>query len=355
MESPKTPSAPPTLRIVFWETTSACNLHCVHCRADAGPQPRPHEMGTQEAIEFIDDLASFAKPILILSGGEPLVRPDIFDLARHAVGLGLRTCLASNGTLLTPDVAQRIADAGIARVSISLDGARAETHDAFRGIAGAYEAALQGIHNLKTHAVPFQVNTTVARHNLAELDDLLHLTQQLGAAALHIFLLVPVGCGLEIADEQMISPDDYERVLNWVYDMSQTSAVQLKATCAPHYFRIVRQRGGHTPKPQPHGMGAVTKGCLAGQTVCFVSSTGEVFPCGYLPASAGNVRDTSLRAIWESAETFRLLRDSNALKGKCGACEYKRICGGCRARAFAATGDFLQAEPHCIYQPSSKR
>ena len=317
-------------------------------------------MGTQEATELIDDLASFAKPILILSGGEPLVRPDIFDLARHAVGLGLRTCLASNGTLLTPDVAQRIADAGIARVSISLDGARAETHDAFRGIAGAYEAALQGIHNLKTHGVPFQVNTTVAKHNLAELEGLLHMTEQLGAAALHLFLLVPVGCGVEIADEQMISPDDYERVLSWVYEMSQTAAVQLKATCAPHYFRIVRQRGGQMPaghphKGTPHGMAAMTKGCLAGQTVCFVSSTGEVFPCGYLPVSAGNVRDESLRTIWESAETFRLLRDPNALKGKCGACEYKRICGGCRARAFAATGDFLEAEPYCVHQPNSRR
>ena len=361
------PSAPP-LRIVFWETTSACNLHCVHCRADAQPKPLPDEMDTREGMELLDEIAGFAKPIVILSGGEPLVRDDIFGLARHSVGLGLRTCLASNGTLITGDVARQIADAGIARVSISLDGAEAATHDEFRGISGAHASALAGIDCLKACGVPFQINTTVARHNLTELDALFGLARELDAAALHLFLLVPVGCGLEIADAQMISPDEYERVLNWAYDQSQAGPMQLKVTCAPHYFRVVRQRGGSL-RPHVHahgkghaaggpptgkgaaGMAAMTKGCLAGQAVCFVSSRGEVYPCGYLPVSAGNVRTTPLRTIWSDAAPFHLLRDPHALKGKCGPCEYNRICGGCRARAFAAMGDFLEAEPYCTYQP----
>ena len=346
-----------TLRIVFWETTSACNLHCVHCRAEAQPEPLPDEMSTQEGTSFLGDLASFAKPIMILSGGEPLARPDIFELTRHSVELGMRTCLASNGTVITRDVAQQIADARIARVSISLDGAGAETHDTFRGIPGAYAAAMEGIRNLEAHEVPFQINTTVAQHNMGELDELVAVTEQLGAAALHLFLLVPVGCGVQIAEEQMISPEDYERVLNWAYDVSQASVMQVKVTCAPHYFRVVRQRGGsikghgHPGRGGAPGMSAMTKGCLAGQAVCFVSSRGEVYPCGYLPVSAGNVRSTSLREIWENAEPFKLLRDPSQLKGKCGPCEYNRICGGCRARAFGAVGDFLEEEPYCTYHP----
>ena len=347
----------PPLRILFWETTSACNLHCVHCRAEAQAEPLPDEMSTEVGMAFLDDLAGFAQPIMILSGGEPLARSDILGLARHSVGLGLRTCLASNGTLITRDVAQQIAEVGIARVSISLDGADAETHDTFRGIPGAYDAAMAGIRNLKACEIPFQINTTVAQHNMAELDELVTVAEQLGAAALHLFLLVPVGCGVQIVEEQMISPEDYERVLNWAYDVSQSSAMQVKVTCAPHYFRVVRQRGGsikghgHPGRGGAHGMSAMTKGCLAGQAVCFVSSRGEVYPCGYLPVSAGNVRKTSLREIWGNAEPFKLLRDPSQLKGKCGPCEYNRICGGCRARAFGAMGDFLEAEPYCTYQP----
>jgi radical SAM protein with 4Fe4S-binding SPASM domain len=189
------------------------------------------------------------------------------------------------------------------------------------------------------------------------LDALLALAQRLAAAALHLFLLVPVGCGAQIADEQMLSAEEYERVLNWAYERSEAGPVQLKVTCAPHYFRVVRQRGGAAAARlqgkagPPHGMAAATKGCLGGQTVCFVSSQGEVYPCGYLPVSAGNVRLQSLRAIWESAEPFLRLRDASLLKGKCGRCEYNRVCGGCRARAYAATGDFLEAEPYCTYEP----
>jgi len=363
LESPPSKLAP-ALRILFWETTSACNLHCIHCRAEAQPEPLPHEMDTAEGLALLDDVASLASPIVILSGGEPLCRHDIFTLARHGSDLGLRMCLASNGTLIDSGVARRIVDAGIARVSISLDGARAETHNAFRGIPGAYAAAVEGIGHLVDVGMPFQINTTVARHNVGELESLVGLVQELGAVALHLFLLVPVGCGVQISDEQMISPEDYERVLNWAYDVSQAGPMHVKVTCAPHYFRVVRQRGGQLGQGHPgpaavhgaskRGMAAMTKGCLAGQSVCFVSSQGEVYPCGYLPVSAGNVRRRSLRLIWEEAEPFRRLRDESQLKGKCGCCEFKRICGGCRARAFAATGDYLEAEPYCTYQPRGR-
>ncbi len=346
---------PPPLRIVFWETTSACNLNCAHCRADARPQARPDELDAAEGLALIDEIAAFANPILILSGGEPLVRPDIFDLARRGAERGLRTCLASNGTLITGDIARRLADAEVARVSISLDSAEPGFHDAFRGIPGAFDAARRGIESLRAAGVPFQINTTVTRGNAGELDGLAGLARRLGAAALHLFLLVPVGCGAEIAEDQMLPAAEYERVLHWAYDRSQAGPLPLKVTCAPHYFRVVLQRGGSLPAGHPRGgapgLSAMTKGCLAGQAVCFVSSSGEVFPCGYLPAFAGDVRRRRLRDIWADAEPFRLLRDPDALKGKCGRCEYKLVCGGCRARAYAATGDYLSAEPYCTHQP----
>ncbi len=345
---------------MFWETTSACNLRCIHCRATASPEPAAGEITSEEGLAFIDALAEFASPILILSGGEPLVRPDIFELAKHATDAGLRTALATNGTLLTRDLARQVKQAGIRRVSVSLDGPTPEIHDAFRGIHGAFDAALTGLRHLRDAGVPFQINMTVAQHNMGCLDAVLATAKELGAIAVHLFLLVPVGCGLEIAEEQMITPDEYERVLHWACDRMQDDSIELKVTCAPHYFRVMRQRGA-LPKPKPsaphgghpHGMTATTKGCLGGQTVCFVSSTGDVFPCGYLPVSAGNIRQTPIRHIWEQAEPFKCLRDPGQLKGKCGQCEYRRICGGCRARAYAASGDFLEAEPYCVYTPKA--
>ena len=386
-------------RLIFWEVTKGCNLRCIHCRATATELMSPRDLPTSKALDIISQIADFGNPILVLSGGEPLYRQDIFQLAEYATSRGLRVALATNGTLVTKDVAEKIKNSGIKRVSISLDGADATTHDTFRGIPGAFDAAIYGMRNLQQLGVSVQINTTIARHNAHQLPDVLTLARHLGADALHTFLLVPVGCGVDIAAEQMVAPDEYERMLNWFYDQSLTGDIELKATCAPHYFRVLRQRRaadrmagreaapvvashpheigptdmtmpgstgislkpnggppvGHTGHPggHPGDMNAMTKGCLAGTGVCFISHEGEVFPCGYLPAIAGDLRKQSFAEIWNDSEVFGQLRDDDNLKGKCGCCEFRHVCMGCRARAFAATGDFLAEEPFCVYEPGT--
>ena len=386
-------------RLIFWEVTKGCNLRCIHCRATATELMSPRDLPTSKALNIISQIADFGNPILVLSGGEPLYRQDIFQLAEYATSRGLRAALATNGTLVTKDIAEKIKNSGIKRVSISLDGSDATTHDTFRGIPGAFDAAVYGMRNLQELGVSVQINTTIARHNAHQLPDVLTLARRLGADALHTFLLVPVGCGVDIAAEQMVAPDEYERMLNWFYDQSLTGDIELKATCAPHYFRVQRQRRaadrmagretapavashpheigptdmtmpgstgislkpnggppvGHTGHPggHPGDMNAMTKGCLAGTGVCFISHEGEVFPCGYLPAIAGDLRTQSFAEIWNDSEVFGQLRDDDNLKGKCGCCEFRHVCMGCRARAFAATGDFLAEEPFCVYEPGT--
>src|SRR5579884_4115272 len=229
-------------RLIFWELTKGCNLRCIHCRASATELSSPQDLSTKKAREIIDQIAAAANPILVLSGGEPLYRSDIFELARYATDKGLRVALATNGTLVTKQVAQMIVDAGVKRVAISLDGADALTHDTFRGIPGAFEAAIYGFRNLKALGMQVQINTTIARHNVKQLPKVFELARNLGADALHTFLLVPVGCGVNIAAEQMVPPEEYEQILNWFYDRSQEGGMEMKATCAPHYFRVVRQR-----------------------------------------------------------------------------------------------------------------
>jgi radical SAM protein with 4Fe4S-binding SPASM domain len=381
-------------RLIFWEVTKGCNLRCIHCRASATELSSPADLPNAKALSIIDEIAAMGNPILVLNGGEPLYRRDIFQLARHATDLGLRVALATNGTLVSKAVAQKIVDAGVKRVSISLDGANAETHDAFRAIPGAFDNAVEGLRNLKELGMSVQINMTIARHNANQLPAVLELARNLGADALHTFLLVPVGCGVDIAESQMVPPDEYERMLNWFYDRAQEGGIELKATCAPHYFRVVRQRrtaerramassaaagaigptditvpgstgialhpppGRHTGHPGghpggPEAMNAMTKGCLAGTGVCFVSHVGEVYPCGYLPVMAGDLKKQSFAEIWASAPVFEALRNTGNLKGKCGCCEFRNVCMGCRARAFAATGNYLDEEPFCVYQPGA--
>lgn len=350
----------PALRLVFWETTPACNLACVHCRRlDTALEDARNDLSTAEATTLIDQIASCrtAKgppgPILIFSGGEPLMRSDLFDLARHAVSRHLPIALASNGTLINDTIAGDLRDAGFRRVAISLDGPDAATHDAFRGIDGSFAGALDGIAAVRAAGISVQINTTVTVHNHEKLDDLYQLALNAGADALHIFMLVPVGCGVQIADEQMLSPQRYEQVLNWLYDRDREGRIQIKATCAPHYYRIMHQRAakeGVSLHDRPtHGMSAVTKGCLAGTAVCFVSHSGQVFPCGYLPVEAGNVRERPFNDIWQDATVFQRLRNENALTGACGACDYRGVCGGCRARAYYEYADYLAQEPYCVF------
>lgn len=378
VDSSSTAYPPP--RLIFWETTAGCNLACIHCRRiTVADQLLPQDLSTEEAFDLIDQIAAFARPIFVLSGGEPLFRPDIFDIARHASDAGLIVALATNGTLIDAAVARRIKASGVRRVSVSFDGADPATHDIFRG-SGAFQDALDGMAHLQQAGVPYQINTTVARHNMHQMPETLALAKELGATALHLFLLVPVGCGVEISEDQQISPEEYERVLNWLYDAEMDGGIELKATCAPHYFRIMRQRqaeerrqgvvrerpashsrqvraGGH-PGGQPgarDAMNAMTKGCLAGTGVCFVSHRGEIFPCGYLPLEAGNIRQQPFQQIWEASPLFADLRDPELLEGNCGLCEFKGVCGGCRARAYGMTLAYLGEEPFCTYVPGAVR
>ena len=326
------------LRLVFLELTKRCNLNCAHCRAGAGRSPEG-ELSEDEVLGLVDELASFARPLLILTGGEPLMREDTLKVASYASERGLPVALATNGTLIDRRIAEDIRASGVRRVSVSLDGSEPRVHDRIRGVEGAFEAALSGIGHLRECGVEVQVNTTLTRQNVSELPKILELCLDLGLQALHLFMLVPVGCGMEIEESDQLSPEEYEEVLRWLNSKSREVAIELKATCAPQYFRIA-------------GVDSRRRlGCLAGVSVCFVSNIGDVQPCGYLPVVVGNIRERSIEEIWEEADAFRALRDPERLKGKCGICEYRYVCGGCRARAFAESGDFLDEEPRCIYTP----
>ena len=343
------------LRLVAWETTRNCNLACVHCRASATLGPHSGELDTGEAFRLLDQIAEVAPAIVILTGGEPLMREDIFDIAAYGTRRGLRMVMAPNGTLITVPIAEKLVTCGIRRISISLDGATAESHDRFRQVPGAFDGAIQAMKIARQVGLEFQVNTTVTQTNLDQIPRIQQLAVSMGAVAHHIFLLVPTGRGKYIVDRE-ISAEQYEETLNWFYDQRDKAPLELKATCAPHYYRILRQRAreeGKTVSFKTHGLDAVTRGCLGGIGFCFVSHRGDVQPCGFLTVNCGNVRETSFAEIWKNSEVFTALRDYSRLEGKCGACEYKRVCGGCRARAFEATGDYLAEEPLCSYVPRS--
>ena len=316
--------------IIAWETTSACNLQCSYCRASARLAPEPSELSTSEAMAFVDEIAPL-KPMLILSGGEPLLRPDIFILAKHASDKGLRTSLATNGTLLTPEFAAKIAASGIKRISISLDGASPVTHDANRG-SGTFMQTMKGIENL-CGKIDFQINTTITRRNKEDFTSMFDLAEKLGAKALHIFFLVPTGRGRE---DDLISPVEQEEILHRIDRESGSRSIEIQVTCAPQYARISKAKEGRRR----------SGGCLAGSSFAFVSRSGDVYPCGYLPILAGNIREKSFLEIWESSPIFKSLKDRE-LKGKCGKCSYKKICGGCRARAYAITGDYMESDILC--------
>lgn len=341
------------LRLVFWETTAACNLACVHCRRLEVGATRD-ELTTAEARAMIDGIAAVGRPILVFSGGEPLMRPDIWELLAHARAAGLTLALATNGTTVDRAAAERIRAAGVARVSISLDGADAATHDAFRGQAGSFAAALAGQAHLRALGVGTQVNCTVARHNRDQIPALRERCIAIGAEALHLFVVVPVGCGVELSDAQRLSAEEVESVLSWLADQAADPRLFVKATCAPQFARIARQKGalralrGHAHGNKA-GMNATTRGCLAGSSVCFVSAKGEVFPCGYLPVECGNLRRQPFAEVWRDSLVFEQLRDPGLLHGKCGGCAFASTCGGCRARAYALTGDLLAEEPDCAW------
>jgi heme b synthase len=341
------------LRMVAWELTRSCNLACVHCRASAERGPYPGELSTAECLRVMNDIASFSKPVIILTGGEPLLRPDIFDLARYGSSKGFRMVMATNGTLITEETVQAMKASGIQRISISLDGPNPETHDAFRKAKGSFEGSLRGIEMAKKGGLEFQINTTITRANLHLIAEILQLAVNVGAVAHHIFLLVPTGRGKDLQDQE-ISALDYENTLHWFYEQRDRVPLQLKATCAPHYYRILRQRAkkeGKKITPKEYGLDAMTRGCLGGISFCFISHVGQVQPCGYLELNCGNVKEKSFKEIWETSQVFQNLRNTDSYQGKCGRCEFRKVCGGCRARAYESLGDYMAEEPYCIYEP----
>jgi len=343
----------PACRLIAWEVTQACNLACKHCRAEARTTPAPDELSHEEALSLIDTFPAVGSPIVIFTGGEPMMRPDVYELASYARDRGLRCVMSPNGTLITPETAKKIKDAGIMRCSISIDGPDTASHDAFRGVPGAFDASLRGIGFLRDVGMEFQINTTVTRNNIKDFKRIFELCEKLGAAAWHIFLLVPMGRAAGLAD-QVISAEEYEEVLHWFYDFRKTTRMHLKATCAPHYYRIMRQRAreeGLAVNIENFGMDAMTRGCLGGTGFCFISHAGQVQPCGYLTLDCGNIRTTPFPEIWKHSEIFRQFRTQGEYKGKCGRCEYHKVCGGCRARAWSMNGDYMAEEPLCTYEP----
>lgn len=347
------PSDDPVPRLIAWESTQACNLACRHCRASAQQEPAQDELTTGEVMRLIDQIAALSRLIFIISGGEPLMRDDVFDIATYATEQGLRTAISPNGTLITPEAVGGMAKAGIRRVSVSIDGSTPARRDAIRGAPGAFDGAVRGIEHLCRGELPFQINTTVMRQNVDDLGALHDLVVSLEAAAWHIFMLVPTGRG-RIDDE--LTPQGYEAILNRIYDTALDSPIPLRVTCGPQFMRLMLVRKRESERlpnivGRERGLDRMSKGCLAGTGYCFISHRGDVYPCGYLPALAGNVRDVPFETPYQESPVFRRLRDLSQLEGKCGQCPFIHRCGGCRARAFALTGNYMAEEPYCAYEP----
>jgi len=338
----------PPPQLIAWEITRACPLACRHCRASAHPEPYEGELSTAECFRVLDHIAAFARPTIILTGGEPLLRPDVFDLAARASTLGLSPVLATCGRPLTDAVAAHLREVGVRAVSISIDGAEAASHDAFRGTPGAFDTALAALATARRAGLVTQVNTTVTRLNRAELPALRDLAIRAGAAVFNPFLLVPTGRGRDLTGLALSAPE-YEETLAWLADQEDRTDLRIRVTCAPHYQRILRERRPRDTDTAPPG----PRGCLGGKTFAFISHRGVVQICGFLDLACGDLRreDFDFRRIWETSEVLRHVRDVDAYHGRCGRCEYRQVCGGCRARAFALTGDYLAEEPLCVYQP----
>ena len=342
------------LRVVAWETTRRCHLACKHCRGVARDEQYEGELTTQEGKRLIDGIASFANPVLILTGGEPMARDDIYDLARYANDRGLHTVMAPCGHLITPGTAHRLKESGIDHISISIDGATEEAHDSFRGVQGALKGSLKGLSFASEAGISFQVNITVSKLNVKQLSDIVTLAQKLGASAVDFFFLVPTGRGSGLQNFAL-SSQEYEETLNWIADVSESSPIPIRTTCAPHYSRIILQRKkGIDIASEYHHF--KPRACMGGRGFVFVSHRGIVQACGFLDIPCGNLReeDFNLESIYNNSSVFLKLRDVDSYHGKCGICEYRKVCGGCRARAYADTGDYTGSEPSCSHQPVPK-
>jgi putative heme d1 biosynthesis radical SAM protein NirJ2 len=324
--------------IVSWNTTNACNMYCDHCYRDAGCRAE-EELNTAEARTLLEQIAKAGFKIMIFSGGEPLMRPDIVELVAYAKELGLRPVFGTNGSLLTKDLAEKLKKAGAMGMGISLDSMDQKKQDDFRHYAGAWSQAVQGMRNCRAVGLPFQVHTTVMDWNADELEALTDFAVREGAAAHHFFFLVPTGRAVSI-EEESLRAEAYEEVLSRIMKKQQTVDIELKPTCAPQFIRIAKQMGVNT---------RFSRGCLAGTAYCIISPKGQVQPCAYLNLPLGDVRETPFDEIWRSNPVLQELR-TLAYKGGCGSCGYKKVCGGCRARAaFYENGDYMAEEPWCLY------
>ena len=344
-------------RIISWNSTFKCDLKCAHCYMDAQERESAQELTTEEGKMLIDQIAEVSKPVLVLSGGEPLMRKDIFELARYGTEKGLKMAMGTNGIGITDEVAKKILASGIKKVAISMDSSTPEIHDEFRGVPGSWQKAIDGIKASIRNGLGVQFNTTVTVQNFDDIDNILDLAESLGVKDLHLFFLVPTGRGTEVED---ITPEMYEKMIRQVLLKSQETELDVKPTCAPQYMRIAEQMG--------IDMSRWTRGCIAGLSYVRVYPEGEVTPCPYLPIKLGNIRETPFKEIWENSEVLKTMRDFDNLTGRCGACEYKEKCGGCRARSYGLSSDFIEAcgglhephelegdymgeEPWCPYQP----
>jgi AdoMet-dependent heme synthase len=356
--------------LAIWEVTQSCDLACKHCRAAAQPIPHPDQLTHEEGKALIDQIAEMHIPIFVFTGGDPLKRKDVFDLIRYAAGRGVHVAVTPSATpLLTREQIFKMKEAGVVRLGISLDGSTPEIHDAFRGLPGAWARTIQAIEWANEAGIPIQVHSTISRHNQHDLDGLCNLFEKLAIVMWNVFFLVPVGRG-QLDD--LLSGEEFEEVFGKIYELSHRVNFQIKTTEAMHYRRYLLQHNleerkfGHG-NGHPHGAGYepgaptadaatrnrswATRRVNDGKGFVFISHVGNVYPSGFLPIHAGNIRETPLAEIYRNAPIFKALRDTSRLEGKCGACEYKEICGGSRARAYALTGDPLAQEPCCIYQP----
>jgi AdoMet-dependent heme synthase len=348
--------------IVIWETTQACDLVCAHCRACAQPQRSPRELSTAEARRLIHEVAELQAPVFVLTGGDPLKRPDIYELAAYAARQGVRTSLTPSATpLLTRPAVARLKDCGLARLALSLDGSTPEIHDAFRGVCGSYARTLDAVRWARELALPVQINSTLTRRNLGDFDALAHLLEGLQIVLWSVFFLVPTGRG-RLGD--LLSGEEFEELFGKLYQLSRRAPFDIKTTEAPHYRRYVaeqraaeRRRTSSLPalrdRQASDGIGRAPRGINGAKGFVFISHEGEVFPSGFLPLSAGNIRRQPLAEIYRNAPLFVSLRDTSRFEGKCGACEFKEICGGSRSRAYALTGNPLAEEPCCAYEPKA--
>lgn len=336
--------------LVIWEVTQACDLACAHCRASAVPCRNPDELTTEEGFRLLAEVRSFGEPLMIFTGGDPLKRPDIFELLLESVRLGLRTTITPSATpLLNREAIEAIQRTGVSRMAVSLDGADEISHDGFRGVHGSFHRTLTALREARSLGLETQVNTTVTRRNLGQLEKIADLVAENGSKLWSVFFLVVTGRALLTDDLQA---EEYESVFARLHSISINAPFDIKTTEAQHYRRYIarlRQRNGSN-----NHASAIRRqiGINDGKGLVFVSHTGDICPSGFLPLAAGNVRRDSIVEVYRGAQLFRTLRDENRLEGKCGECEYRKICGGSRARAYAITGNYLAEDPRCVYQPA---